>query len=408
MSEGSEQLRLLSQVGITELLDQDDRPTFIVDLGDTSNYNTSMLHILYANTALRSYGLLDVVSGRVEEQSLNPMVPNSFPQFKAWILGAAVDGESLDVCLPSFVQGSVSWSCSTLRKRLRIASGTIVASTIPIPDSIGSHSMLVSNSEAHLPLSDEYLILRKGSGASVLPSVPSIQEEAQDYFGAAVNPATGFVSTPSGLGAEVVPSVESALIERSDAAITPGKTPSVFFDMGEPEEAHSPSSNFSSNDTSDSAQDSSSDHSSPIHDDSTPSPFTVGAVNAPSHPLQESEKEMGFFDWTRLPVSDKLPPHIQFARSVDWDSTALGPIENWSSDLRQMCNLIMASPHPAAMYWGADLVAIYNEAYVLLAGQKHPNLMGQRYREAWAEIWDDVKEVFANATVTGQATMKVR
>ncbi|TKA63419.1 hypothetical protein B0A49_11401, partial [Cryomyces minteri] len=66
----------------------------------------------------------------------------------------------------------------------------------------------------------------------------------------------------------------------------------------------------------------------------------------------------------------------------------------------------MASPHPAAMYWGPDLIAIYNEAYVLLAGQKHPDLMGQSYAVAWAEIWDEVKDVFANAVATGEATMK--
>ena len=66
----------------------------------------------------------------------------------------------------------------------------------------------------------------------------------------------------------------------------------------------------------------------------------------------------------------------------------------------------MASPHPAAMYWGDDLIAIYNEAYIMLAGQKHPTLMGQSYSVAWAEIWDDVKDVFANAKLTGEATMK--
>lgn len=33
--------------------------------------------------------------------------------------------------------------------------------------------------------------------------------------------------------------------------------------------------------------------------------------------------------------------------------------------------------------------------------------MGQKYSDAWAEIWDDVKEVFASAQSTGQATMKV-
>lgn len=56
--------------------------------------------------------------------------------------------------------------------------------------------------------------------------------------------------------------------------------------------------------------------------------------------------------------------------------------------------------------WGADLIAIYNEAYIMLAGQKHPKLMGQPYSVAWAEIWHDVKDVFASAQSTGEATMK--
>ncbi|KAA8612633.1 BaeS Signal transduction histidine kinase [Pyrenophora tritici-repentis] len=125
-----------------------------------------------------------------------------------------------------------------------------------------------------------------------------------------------------------------------------------------------------------------------------------------THSPPEDNQDMGFFDWTRLAVSPSLPRHIQFARSIDWASTPLGPIEYWSNDLRAMCNLIMASPHPAAMYWGEELVAIYNEAYIGLAGQKHPALMGQSYKVAWAEIWDEVKGVFANARLTGQATMK--
>ena len=79
------------------------------------------------------------------------------------------------------------------------------------------------------------------------------------------------------------------------------------------------------------------------------------------------------------------------------------------------------------MYWGDDLIAIYNEAYIMLAGQKHPRLMGMSYSVAWAEIWvslsyshtiqhhrvtqanrnqDEVKDVFANAKLTGEATMK--
>jgi PAS domain S-box-containing protein len=59
------------------------------------------------------------------------------------------------------------------------------------------------------------------------------------------------------------------------------------------------------------------------------------------------------------------------------------------------------------MYWGDDFIAIYNEAYVLLAGEKHPALMGMSYKAAWQELWDQgVSEVFDNAKNSGQATMK--
>ena len=59
--------------------------------------------------------------------------------------------------------------------------------------------------------------------------------------------------------------------------------------------------------------------------------------------------------------------------------------------------MIMGSPHPAAMYWGKDLTAIYNEAYVLVAGKKHPELMGQSYSRAWKEVWHLVKDSFDSA-----------
>jgi hypothetical protein len=90
----------------------------------------------------------------------------------------------------------------------------------------------------------------------------------------------------------------------------------------------------------------------------------------------------------------------------DLTNLILGPIDGWSSDLRGMCNLIMASPHPSAMYWGPEHVAIYNEAYAALAGKNHPELMGKRYSDMWPEIWPLVAEVFENALSSAQATMK--
>lgn len=101
-----------------------------------------------------------------------------------------------------------------------------------------------------------------------------------------------------------------------------------------------------------------------------------------------------------------MSPHLQFARSVNWAATPLGPIEEWPADLRTMSNMIMASPNPAAMYWGPEYTVLYNDAYLDLAGKKHPKLMGQTYAEAWAEIWDAIKPVFDAAWHSGQATMK--
>lgn len=101
-----------------------------------------------------------------------------------------------------------------------------------------------------------------------------------------------------------------------------------------------------------------------------------------------------------------MSAHMQFARTTKWENTPLGPIENWPADLRTMSNMVMGSPHPAAMYWGPEHIAIYNEAYIDLAGKKHPKLMGQSYSEAWAEIWDELKPVFDAAFYNGQATMK--
>ncbi|PFH56161.1 hypothetical protein XA68_16967 [Ophiocordyceps unilateralis] len=112
------------------------------------------------------------------------------------------------------------------------------------------------------------------------------------------------------------------------------------------------------------------------------------------------------FDWTRIPITDSMPEHIRFAKSVDWASTPLGPMSEWTSDLRAMSNLIMGSPHPAAMYWGPELICIYNAAYIELAGQKHPSLMGMAYKDGWAEIWEEIKPIFKSAKECGQATMK--
>ena len=372
---------ILSHVGVIELLEQDERPTFILDLAEQSNYEPGPLKIVFANTALRVSPLvLEMISGRAGQMSPGLTATTAFSDFKAWSMSYVKDHESLDVALPSFFYAGATWTSCSLRKRFRFIKSS--------PD-LGKPGLLSNPSSVGFPSN-----MSPGREGEVFVATPSeriqgVEEEPEDYFGnARVSASVTDQHSTTGIHRRGLSG------QRNEPARQPQQNPKASTRNGR--------------------------HDLPIRPTSKPD-----SVISSAHSSQNGEailraacagdidhfniypqNEPGFFDWTRLPNSPALPRHIQFTRSIDWASTPLGPIEDWAPELRSMCNLIMASPHPAAMYWGPELIAIYNEAYILLAGQKHPKLMGQSYRDAWAEIWDSVEEVFRNAISTGQATMK--
>jgi hypothetical protein len=76
-------------------------------------------------------------------------------------------------------------------------------------------------------------------------------------------------------------------------------------------------------------------------------------------------------------------------RTVDWARTSLGPMSGWSCSLKATVAMVLHSRHPMFLWWGAELIQIYNDAYVPSFGVgKHPAAMGQRGRDCWPEIWD--------------------
>lgn len=376
----SEVSRWLGQSGVTELLEQDARCTFIVDLADLANYEDEGARVIYANAAFRAQPrLVNQTLGRATHSNDETIFSNISPPFRSWMLGITASGELLDRPASAFNRAGFLWSFSTLRKRLRIVNG------VPLKMSPGPGFLL--SSPPHYALGHESTPMSEqasGSTKSASPGSVPDQKIANDYFGSAVLPTPQLPKRTRG--------AEPNEADRTNESPRARDINDILFST----------SNVRKGSPASSRSKTSSEQSYPSE------AVLLAACASNIDALQpSSEREVGFFDWTRLPVSDALPKHIQFARSIDWGATALGPIDTWSADLRQMCNLVMASPHPAAFYWGEDLIAIYNEAYVLLAGQKHPKLMGQSYRCAWAEIWDEVKDVFANAQKTGQATMKV-
>lgn len=70
-------------------------------------------------------------------------------------------------------------------------------------------------------------------------------------------------------------------------------------------------------------------------------------------------------------------------------------MEDWTPEFRQVANLVMDNPHPAALFWGSELTMLYNYAYRLdVAGHKHPSLMGTGFSGPFSELWDSVAPVF--------------
>jgi PAS domain S-box-containing protein len=73
-------------------------------------------------------------------------------------------------------------------------------------------------------------------------------------------------------------------------------------------------------------------------------------------------------------------------RALDWSATSLGPISAWPQSLKTVTGLLLLSPVPIVLLWGDDGIMIYNDAYSVFAGGRHPKLLGSKVREGWPEV----------------------
>ncbi|MCK7556722.1 response regulator [Chitinophaga sedimenti] len=79
----------------------------------------------------------------------------------------------------------------------------------------------------------------------------------------------------------------------------------------------------------------------------------------------------------------------ELIRGKDWSATPLGPVDTWPQSLRTCVRIILTSSQPMFVWWGPDLINLYNDAYKAIVGGKHPDALGQPARQVWAEIWDE-------------------
>ncbi|MGA9493613.1 MAG: SpoIIE family protein phosphatase [Mycobacterium sp.] len=116
------------------------------------------------------------------------------------------------------------------------------------------------------------------------------------------------------------------------------------------------------------------------------------------------------------PESEDLPPDLAAAVALggemgrrfaefDWTAHPLGPPQSWPTEVRSAVALVLTSRFPIVLWLGAeDLFLIYNDAYMQILDDRHPEALGQRGQYAWWDIWQPISPMLASVIATGEAT----
>jgi PAS domain S-box-containing protein len=77
-------------------------------------------------------------------------------------------------------------------------------------------------------------------------------------------------------------------------------------------------------------------------------------------------------------------------RAHDWSASPLGPVEGWPQALKTAVRIILGSRYPMFIWWGRQLVNLYNDGYLPMLGRRHPAALGRSAAVIWSEIWDTI------------------
>ncbi|MDA8282902.1 MAG: ATP-binding protein [Actinomycetota bacterium] len=91
--------------------------------------------------------------------------------------------------------------------------------------------------------------------------------------------------------------------------------------------------------------------------------------------------------------------------ATDWSRSPLGPVEQWSPVLRHSLAVALASGMPMMVLWGRDGIQPYNDAYVEIAGAKHPDALGRPILVTWTDAAEQVREPLERVWATGRAVV---
>ncbi|MFZ1160799.1 SpoIIE family protein phosphatase [Mycobacterium sp.] len=94
----------------------------------------------------------------------------------------------------------------------------------------------------------------------------------------------------------------------------------------------------------------------------------------------------------------------QFAE-FDWTAHPLGSPQSWPVEVRAAVAMVLTSRFPIVLWLDTEeLFLIYNDAYISILGDRHPEALGQRGQYAWWDIWEPISPMLASVVATGEAT----
>ncbi|RBP44460.1 PAS domain S-box-containing protein [Roseimicrobium gellanilyticum] len=91
-------------------------------------------------------------------------------------------------------------------------------------------------------------------------------------------------------------------------------------------------------------------------------------------------------------------------REIDWSTSPLGPVEQWPQSLKTCVRILLTCRQPMFVWWGEQLINLYNDAYKSIVGGKHPEALGQPASVVWREIWDAVQPRAESAMLKNEGT----
>ncbi|MBW6437943.1 SpoIIE family protein phosphatase [Actinoplanes hulinensis] len=80
--------------------------------------------------------------------------------------------------------------------------------------------------------------------------------------------------------------------------------------------------------------------------------------------------------------------------ALDWSTSPVGDPSTWPPELIGAVSTMLASRAQIVIFWGPEYTALYNDAYIVTMGGKHPGFLGRPGRELWAEAWDVLNRLF--------------